>query len=290
MRVKYYINLLFLFSFSVVHAQDLIVKTTGDSLNCKIKKINHNYIHYEFNAKQAVLSSSQIKSYQKDFYKKTTQSAVHTTNEVVNLKGFRLGIYGGWSYLVGKVDKSLPSFLYNYNKELKSGYHLGADFGYFFKSGMGVGIKYSRFATKNKYDGKVYIIDSITNKPRVGDLMDDITIQYFGPAYMSRLVHKKTGLEILCDVSIGYFMYKDIAVAVDKFIITSGTIGTSLNIGITYPIVKNLHAGIDCSLYRGTLFYYQYDDGRRVNLNANSPNKPSSISRIDLSATIKCFF
>ena len=67
----------------------------------------------------------------------------------------RFGVYGGASYLLGKLPENINPSMEQYLKRLKTGHHIGCDFAYFFKSNVGVGVKYSLFNTRNKM-GEIY--------------------------------------------------------------------------------------------------------------------------------------
>src|SRR5688500_5051457 len=61
-----------------------------------------------------------------------SRSQVQVSKEKsIGNKNFRIGVKGGWSYLIAKTSKEVPNDFKNYMKELKSGYHFGGDLGYY---------------------------------------------------------------------------------------------------------------------------------------------------------------
>ena len=128
--ILFIFTLYFLSSF----AQDLIVTTEGDSLNCKITKEAPDYIYFTYNhegeIRKTLLTFSSVRSYQKDYFEKS-----EIPQEKSRIKSkyprIRLAAQGGWSYLIPKISDNLGSLLTNYMEELKTGPHFGFDFNYF---------------------------------------------------------------------------------------------------------------------------------------------------------------
>jgi hypothetical protein len=289
MKSKLTLSILLL-SFTSLKSQDLIVTEKGDSLNCKITQIKTDFINftikYENEIRYTLLPVKQIKYYKKNFFSKSEVPFDKIKNVNGNYQKYRIGVYGGWSYLTAKVNNNVPSDFRQYVKDLKSGYHLGGDFSYFTSENFGFGIKYSRFRTMNQLDN-IYTIDSLTGQVRSGILKDDITIQYFGPTFCTRVSSANKKTHFITDFSLGYFSYKNNATVIDNFTLTSGTLGLMFDLGVDFSIDNSLSLGLFFAYKLGTLNQYKFDDGnnsRTINLDKNSLE---SISRIDLSVGLR---
>jgi len=168
----------FTFFFITAKSQDLIVTAKGDSLNCKITKIKPDFIHftfkYENEIRNTLLPPGQIKYYKQNFY----STAEVPVDKIKNVDGdyqkVRFGFFGGWSYRTAKVGSDIPIQFQQYIKELKSGYHVGGDFNYFFSENIGLGLRYSIYRASNELSN-VYIVDK-NGQGRTGKMEDDITI------------------------------------------------------------------------------------------------------------------
>lgn len=275
---------------NVVKAQDLIVTAKGDSLNCKITKLKNDFIHftfkYENEIRNTLLPVGQVKFHQKDFYSHVEVPADKIKNLDGNYQKFRIGGYGGWSYLTAKVSDNVPPNFRQYVKDLQSGYHLGADFSYFTSENIGFGIKYSMFKTGNELDN-IYAVDTVTGQVRTGKLKDDITIQYFGPTICTRISSSNKKTHFISNFSLGYLSYKNNATVIDNFILTSGTLGLMWDLGVDFSIDKNLSLGLFFAYKLGTLNQFNYDNGKQNKTIKLDKDNVESISRIDLSVGLR---
>lgn len=282
--------IIFLVYFTTVKSQDLIVTGKGDSLNCKITQIKSNYIHftfkYENEIRNTLLPVGQIKYYKKNFFSKSEVPIDKIKNIDGNYQKSRIGIYGGWSYMIAKVSSKVPSAFQQYVEDLKSGYHLGGDFTYFTSENIGFGIKYSMFRTRNELDN-IYVFDTLTGQVRTGKLKDDITIQYFGPTICTRISSANKNAHFIFDFSFGYLSYKNNATVIDNFTLTSGTLGMMWDLGVNFSIDKDLSLGLFFAYKLGTLNQYNYDDGKQSKTIKLDKDNLESISRIDLSVGLR---
>ncbi|MBL0046776.1 MAG: hypothetical protein IPP32_01575 [Bacteroidetes bacterium] len=236
--------------FSRCGAQDLVLMHKGDSLNCKITSVDEQFIHATLTQgnedKKILLSHTLVKYFEYNYYLKPPAERNVTKKEdirddyVVNrnkqkYKKKRIAISGGWSYLTAKPGPDIPADFSQYYQELRSGYNIAVDAQYFFGKYVGVGVDYVMFKTKNSYS-PVYIIDTITKRQKAGELSDDITVQYFGPSFFTRLPSASGMVTFYPYVSIGYIAYRDKGMAVYPVKITANTVGRKTGIILEYLI------------------------------------------------------
>jgi hypothetical protein len=281
--------MIFFIGFKTAKSQDLIVTNKGDSLNCEITKIKSDYIYftfkYENEIRNTLLPVSQVKFFKKNFYTHS-EIPIEKLKKNNNYQKVKISAFGGWSYLTGKLSNKVPDDFRQYMKELKSGYHFGGDVCFFVSEKIGLGLKYTNFKTKNEiYD--IYIIDTLTGKKRTGILRDDITVQYFGPALFMRFYSKNKMVAFLSNISLGYLSYKNDAVVVDRFTLSSGTVGMVYDLGVDFMLDRNLAIGLGCSYVMGTLSEYEMNNRSSKQTIKLKSDELESISRIDLSIGLK---
>ncbi|MBN4051367.1 hypothetical protein JYU16_00985 [bacterium AH-315-M05] len=292
MKMNKFIATIIIVSINLIHAksQDLIITDKGDSLNCKIMKIRGAHFHITFKdedkIRRAVLPSSMVKYYQKEYYH--TREKVKDTIVVLDDNPMiRFSISGGLSNLVAKISDQIPSDFIPYMKELRSGYHIGGDLNYYITGTQGIGIKYSMFRTKNQLNN-IYIIYP-NGQTRSGILRDDITIQFIGPSYCMRMFLGNKYSHLISNISLGYLDYRNNAKLIDDFILSSSALGFSGDIGIDFLIDNNISLGIAFSITLGTLSKFEIDDGVSIQTIELDKENFENISRIDLSIGLKYY-
>jgi hypothetical protein len=298
--IRIFLVIIYLFlGITIVNSQDLIVTENGDSLNCKITEIKKDYIHfiykYESEVRSTLLPVWKINYYKQGFY---PNSEIANTvvkgekNKMVysgNYQKVRLSFNGGYSHLVAKISEGIPPDFKDYYKELRSGTHLGAGVGIFISESIGFGARYSHFKTKNEIRG-IYAVNNYTGQVITGNLKDDITINYIGPAIYSRFYSRNKMSCFLANFSIGYLGYKDNAEIIEKFLVESSTIGVELDLEADFMIDKNIALGFGFGYVGGSLTKYDQTIGGKKTTIKLDPETPENISRIDLSVGLRLCF
>jgi hypothetical protein len=285
--MKHLILLLFflLIGESFIQAQDLIVKSNGDSLNCKIIYIESESIHFSYKdtagiVRVSLLPVSQVKYKKKNFFPKSEVSPDKI--RIAENRKLRFGFYGGWSYITAKVGDNVPAAFDEYMQQLKSGYHFGADFNYFISENIGFGIKYTIFRTQNEVES-IYAIDTTTGKTYYGRLEDDITCQFIAPTFTTRVSSDDKKINFIADAALGYLHYKDNATLINSFTLTGGTLGLLLDAGVDFHLVNDLSLGFCFSYLMGSLTQYKYYDGVQKKTIEFEEGTVEGLSRFDAS-------
>lgn len=274
-------------SYSLL-AQDLIVTTEGDSINCKITKVKTDNVYFTFKHKDEIrntlLPSANVKTHQFDYY----QTSEVPEEKVVgnkNYKQFRIAVNGGYSYHTAKIAGSVPNDFKNYLNELKSGFHFGGDINYYFSEPLGFGFKYYLFKSSNSLDN-IYIEDTDGNRT-YGRMSDDLTISFIGPSFSTRFLNHDKSNAFLMNVSLGYMGYSNDKVIIDKYKITGSTIGLSYDIGYDIGLSNNLSLGFQVSFLAGTLIKYDLNDGSTTETIDLEEEGYESLNRIDFSVGLR---
>lgn len=289
--MKIILSIVFLYWIGVeLNAQDLLVTTKGDSLNCKITKEKTDLVHftfkYENEIRYALIPKQQIKFMKKKFFNFSEIPFEKLILKDTSYQKIRIGVNSGFSYMTGKINKEQSNDIQNYYKDLKTGYNIGFDFTYFNSENIGFGLIYSLFRTSNQLNNFI-IKDSVTGKIRTGELKDDITLHYIGPYLCTRInsFNKKTSF--ISNISLGYLSYQNNVTVIDNFKLNGSTIGLLWDIGMDYSIKKNILLGIIFSYKFGTLSHIKYDDGIQIKSLNLDQNDILNISRIDFSIGLK---
>ncbi len=306
MKFIYLLPILVFVYFNQAKAQDLIVTTKGDSLNCQITQVEEKFIHFKLQqgveVKRILMSKEQIRYYEVGFYlkKKLTQQELAYSkieDDYSNFRSkfkptkFRIAANGGWSYLTAKLaGDAVPPEITKYYEELRTGYNLSIDAEYFIGKHFGFGLTYSIFKTKNSLQ-PVYVKNNTTGKIYSGVLQDDITIQYAGPVFFSRIFNKRKTTCFLPYVSIGYLDFRNNGILIDKLIMTGNTIGRKGGLVLEYYFADDFSMGVDFSFTSGILTEYTIESGGiKTEIKAKNAEEYSNISRLDLSAGIRYTF
>jgi hypothetical protein len=292
--MKKWITLAFLIvAFLNTKAQDLIIKTNGDSIPCKIKELGALYISYYYNNNGVVapgnIPTQQVKTFQYNVL--PTDSVFLKKNKKANFhsgEGFYLSASVGLGYLVAPLpDGYIPDFYKEYLKELRSGtsYHINGF--YFFNERIGLGFHYGNFNTHNVIDQVVVYTNTDT---LIGPLSDNITTHYFAPTLYLKFGNTKQPILPMLAVGFGYTNYVNDASLAIPFKIESSTIGIHLqgilDINMGYNMALSLKAGV----YSGSLTKAKITDINAQTTQTVTYTEPDNISRIDLHVGLRYKF
>lgn len=281
-------SLLSLFLLMPLFSQDLIVTADGDSINCKITKIKGDNIYFTFKYKEDIRSTLLPKS-----------SVAHCQNNYFNVSNvpdnivafkqeyqrFRIGAHGGYSYQTAKVASSIPDDFHDYFKELKSGYHIGGDFSFYFAGQLGAGIRASLFRTSNSM-GDIYVEDEFGNRT-YGVMSDKLSVLFIGPQLSIRTLNRTKKNAWIYNLGVGYISYHDSKMLVTPFDITGSTIGLSADFGYDIGLTKNLALGFQITALNGILTSYEISDGLTTKEVELAEGESESLSRLDFAIGLR---
>lgn len=250
--------------------QDLIVTTSGDSIHCRITKVDNEYVHFTFKYndefRRTLLSVNDVKEKQKNYFE--TPVVTDEMLEPVHKNAFRGALYGGYSYRTAPVSADMSSLAKEYIEELKSGFNISGDFHYYISDVIGYGAMFSVYRSQNE-------IASLA-------LADEITISYIGPSAQTRLETGKGGsLHLVSSVSLGYLKYIDEAKAEYNFKIDSGTMGLMFGIGADFNINDKFGVTFSINYLQGILTEFTISsDGESETVKLDKGNY-ESLNRLD---------
>ena len=201
---------------------------------------------------------------------------------------FRIGLQGGWSYMLGKVSSSVPAEFHSHFDALKTGYSLGGNATYFFNRMIGIGATYSMFRSAHSTD--IEVVDPDTYNFITGKLADDLNIQYFGPSFNMRVMSESQAVQFIPYASIGYVSYKNDAAFVTAYNVKGNTFAYALGAGLDIALHRNIALGVDVSAIFGGLDRLEITDEKGTRTLQLNDGQLESVSRIDVSGGIRFNF
>lgn len=268
-------TILLLFSANLL-SQDLIITNENDSIRCKIKSIKGNDMLFDYPGQSGhvtnQISLSRMKYYQYGYYKILKPKPVFVTPSRI-----RFGINGGYSYRTATLVDGVPSTLTSYMESLKSGYHYGMDFMYFFNDCLGIGFKASKFTSGRK-------------QTQGGNIRDDISIGFVGPEFCTRLLSKNKISDLFVAIAVGYSGYKDDGYYNYPMVVKGNTIGLGMDLGYDIGLSKTWAIGFQLSTILGTLTEIDVTHGSQTLHLELEKDSYESLARVDLSVGLRCRF
>lgn len=245
--------------FGSLQAQDLIVTTNGDSINCKITKIERDYVHFVFNNNEEVqktlLPKDQIETSQKEYFLESELPADFIHKDI--FPRFRAEIDGGWQYRTAKLADGMDAGWREHYKKMKSGFHYDIRASYFFVETQGVELMFSRQLFESSGDG--YFMNPDGSPNEFGELKDKMAFNYVGANYLFRLFDSKRKNCWLFSAGFGYMSYCNRLLfnTVEDTKITAATFGSNFTIGYDIYLSGNFDLGFKLSLMSGTFRNYK---------------------------------
>lgn len=288
---------LFLFICSKSFSQDLIVTQKGDSINCSIQKENKDFVYYSYYDKHNILKNSllireKISSIHKDFYlrnKEDYRSNGYSTNsnnytKNINYHQFRIGIYGGLSYLLSPINDQLDKDFEKHYKELKSGIHLGVNAEFYFNEYLGIGAKFCRFLTENQSLVDIYMGQNI----QTVQLREDIYTTFIGPSFSARMytaANNKNNFH--ANISLGLVSYTDNVSYIYDYQINTTTIGIITEYGYDIAISNNFSLGAMVSIMLSNFNEFEITDGVNTQQITLPEGEYEGLNRIDFGLVLR---
>ena len=241
----YLIVALFVVSAGPAHAQDLVVRSDGDSVNCHIRGSDRAGIHFDHlvNGKleHVYLRHGDVRYVHKGFYEEHFQGSA-TIRELRGFPYFRVAVQGGIGWLTGVVNENDPQWLQVHNEGLRYGQFLGGDVHYMATNRWSVGMQatMTRFGAVTE-NATFYLVDGSTRK---GRLVDDVQIAFIGPSvayYRSSVKHR---LVWTMAGSVGSVFYRDKAVFLEPVELYGWSFGARVSSTLEHRTKSGLAFGV----------------------------------------------
>ncbi len=188
-----------------------------------------------------------------------------------------------WSYRFVKVPEDYQLMIREYMRELKSGTSFDIGAYYLFPAKKGIGLKFSRFQSKNFLGPLQFNYDDGTTG--FGNISDNMVINFIGPSYCG-FQESNAGI-FKYEISLGYMGYRNDAYAPDYLLIKGSSFGIMAGLGYNFKLGQNVYFGPQISIAGGSLKKYniEYSDGTKRTVQLEDGNA-ESLFRADLSANL----
>jgi hypothetical protein len=275
--------------FATAKAQDLILTNKGDSINCKITKVEPQNVYFTFNKdnqiRSTLINTTDLKEYKFNFYKTTLLPASKVFNNQ-KYSHWRYGVNVAYGYQTAKSGANANQTERDYYNGLRSGYSFGADITYFIQESYGVGFKYNRFLTSNSLNN-VPLTPKNGNPTFIGNLSNDISVNFIGPYFSLRSIPKNEKNALIMNLALGYVGYKNNEISDKKYEATSSSFGAMLDFGYDVGLSKSTALAFQLSYLASTLSYQDINDGVKTVRQTFDKNTYIGLGRIELSVGIK---
>lgn len=285
--------LLFLFSIGTIFSQDLIITNEGDSINCRITKVESENIYFTSMSnneiKNTLLNKNQIKKFTFNHFDKsaiTKQNSIKLNSNSLKYSNFDIYFCGGYSYITAPIGSDVPSNLTSHLEELKSGSHLGGGIGIYFSENMGIGFRINQFKSSNRIED--YTLKFNDGTIGRGPLEDNIKTTLFAGSLNTRFYDKSKKNSFILNLSIGQIKYKNEASLFNVPVnIDAKTIGLLTDIGGDIYLNKNVSLLLQISYMVGALSEYKMEMGGYTQTIKYDEKNKESMNRFDLSVGLK---
>lgn len=285
--MKKILTITFLLILHVASAQDLIITSKNDSINAKIIKVQKGMLHFNFvkngEIRKTLLPLEAIKTQQRNFFSTPEVPANYKAKNSYSGPKYRIAIQGGLSYLLAETASSVPAALRAHAKELKSGYHWGAEAHYLTDENFGFGVKYSMF-----YNNNIEPNVSVTFSDNTVLYGIEVTnyIHFIGPSILYKTQTSNGKNAWVSGLALGYMGYKQKEQIGNRhFTSTGATFGLGVDLGYDIYLSEKLSLGFMVSLAAGSLGEIDIEEsGFSQTLELE---ERENLSRIDLSVGLR---
>lgn len=300
-------KILFTFLFAIitlstVKAQDLIVTTKNDSIQCKILEIDSDMIKYanssgRRSSRITSIDMDEVKNYVKGYYSEKTDLPVTAgekafspssnsykqsrSNEplieqvYLNNK-LSFSIEYGRSYRIAALDEDISDFE-DYFDDMRWGPQVGTRINYFFWDNIGLGFVYHYYNQSNE----------LVNDNGIKLISDNISMNYFGPSYIERYFLFNNKILATIDVSLGYMsFYNDGYAEGRKIELSGGSFAYALNATANYFITHNMSIGANLNFYTGVLKEIELKSGNEK----GKATVKESLAHVGFTAVFQIYF
>lgn len=280
------ITFLFLSAF-ILNAQDLIILTNKDSINCRIEKIKGDNIYFSYKNDTGIINTQllldEISFFEYDYYTKSHIHYYKNVNKTTSYPKLRIAPKFGYSQRIGKLSEDISPELIDYHRKLLVGYNYGLDVKYFNSEFTALGICYSNFRTKNKTDVEV----NFYNDTYFFQMSDDIQIHYLGLTLSALFIDKIKYNSLLLSISLGKMVYQDNFIFLSNYNVTGNSLGGAFDISYDYKLSNYLSFGMQLTYLTGKINVFYVDYGYKSETKYLDGYMFESVSRLDFSVGLR---
>ena len=309
MKYKWFFSLLLLFCFLATQAQDKIITQQNDTIYCIITSIADGRVYYEqLSADGTTVGKSLPVSQISEYYRKDANTSMlpERKTPVMPTQRWRFGLHGGLSYLLASTDEAEKEMVSmgtsaktagDYYKDLKWGYHAGADAHFMVRESWGLGIRYSLFKTSVNKSLTINTGDGL-NYWYMG-MEERMYVNFIGFSfYMQQWLDQAQCLRLSQSIALGYVRYRDEAefqrnsfMQLNNTLATGNSIGGNVDISLEYFPISWLSVGANVGYFGSWITKMTMSDGynkQKVKLKDYDMDN-ENLSRLDFSLSVRFY-
>jgi len=236
--------------------QDLIVTTSGDSLNCKIHKERSGFVQFTYinpstkKPTKTVLSSTKIASMKRNFFAKDGLNPA--MKKMVDYQKIRLNANIGYSYKLGISSAGTPEEE-AYERDIRNGYRFGAGLDIFFNDRNGIGFKFSQFNSRANVDVEVSF-DQNPDSTETFAAQERLTIAQYGVSWRRRWNSSLHNNSFNLGLGLGLVSFKDRFTFLDQTLYEHA-LALALDIELSYDVSLSENFSLTFGADMGTGYF-----------------------------------
>ena len=298
MNIKAILTITFISVAVFVKAQDRIITSQNDTINCKISKVNSSNIFFTVKTGNILTKGKIEREKVLNYYSDNSTAENDLGFYLPESSRWRLGLTGGFNYLTASSSKAETAMIQqgiskanaeSYYDNLKPGIGAGADLHYMITKMYGIGLIYKFYRNNSKIESFFNPNDGLNLM--FGQMSEKIYVNYAGVSFYSeQFLKANPRLKLSSYYSMGMAFYRDEAVIVNSpFLLTGKAFATNLDLGLEYFVFPRISAGINVSYFLSSLKKITLNDGNSTITKKLEKEEFENISRLDLSFGIRFY-
>jgi len=298
MNIKTILTIAFFSVVFLTKAQDRIVTTQNDTIDCKISKVTSSDIFFTLKTGNVITKGKVDRSNVLSYYSENSEAGENAGFIAPVPSRWRLGLSGGLNYLTASSSEAETELVQqgvtkqdakSYYNDLKLGQSGGADLHYMVTKMYGIGMIYKFYSTKSKIESFFDPQDGVNLI--FGQMNEKIYVHYSGLSFYSeQFLKSNPKLKLSSYYSMGMAFYRNEAIVVNSpFLLTGKAFATNLDLGLEYFVFPRISAGINLSYFLSSLKKVTLSDGYSTTTQELEKENYENISRLDLSVGIRFY-
>jgi hypothetical protein len=219
--------------------QDLVIKTSGDTLQCRIRQISGTYLYYSAPGDTIRKDSIRIADIDSYYFSSDVKYLIDPSLKAnKEFEKWQFFLAPGVGYLLSKNTPVIPNEFQNYLNQSHYGFTLNGDASWFFSPHWGIGFTGSYFYSRAKTELVGMPVDSTLYS---GPLSNDIGLTFVAAGFHYRILSREARRAYELNLSPGYVFYRDmVRITGHDILFTGGGFGVSGSVYIDFFLKKKL--------------------------------------------------
>lgn len=293
--------ILLLITGNTLNAQDLIINNLGDSLECKITKVDSTEIYltlkFRERARGTLIKKRDVKAFEYGYY--TKKKIIDDIQKYQKLPSWRYGLNIGFGYQIDRTLRNADEFQRFHMNGLRSGFVYGADVIHYLNDKIGIGGKFTGYKAGQSTSAARMINGSLKDFPSA---TTKLSINFYAPYLNLRFPNKNKKNIFMLGYAIGFLSYKNnsqdtyyynnnmysqdiyyFGQSINSNEISSINIGMGIDLGYDFFQTKNFAWNFQLS-YLGGKISPNSINGSNIGL---EKEKRENLNRLDLTIGVK---